>query len=54
MRSIAALKNYDSPVFSTMSSPVRIVKNEQSESASITRLMDLLFKEETCCDRATD
>ncbi|HTK85700.1 MAG TPA: hypothetical protein VL625_11520 [Patescibacteria group bacterium] len=54
MRNIAALKNYETPVFSTAASPLRLVHSDESESASVTRLKDLLFKEEICCDRATD
>lgn len=54
MRHIAALKNYETPAFSTAPSPLRLVRREESESASVTRLKDLLFKEEICCDRATD
>jgi len=54
MRNIAALKNYDAPVFTTSNAPLRRIQSQTTESASITRLKDLLFKEEICCDRATD
>ena len=54
MRNSAALKNYETPAIPTLASPFRLVHSEESESASVTRLKDLLFKEEICCDRATD